>query len=58
MYISCLACNTVKQVRLKNMTVSRDEDFFEGLNILISTFCVCADGFQGLSKLFTILQNY
>ncbi len=24
--------------------------FVEGLNILISTFCVCADGFQGLSK--------
>jgi hypothetical protein len=31
---------------------SRDEYFFEGLNILISTFCVCADGFQGLSKTF------
>jgi hypothetical protein len=26
--------------------------FFEGLNIFISTFCVCADGFQGLSKDF------
>ncbi len=26
--------------------------FFKGLNILISTFCVCADGFQGLSKAF------
>ena len=26
--------------------------FFECLNILISTFCVCADGFQGLSKGF------
>jgi hypothetical protein len=25
---------------------------FEGLNILISTFFVCADGFQGLSKAF------
>jgi hypothetical protein len=25
---------------------------FEGLNISISTFCVCADGFQGLSKVF------
>jgi hypothetical protein len=24
----------------------------EGLNILISIFCVCADGFQGLSKAF------
>jgi hypothetical protein len=26
--------------------------FFEGLNILISTFCACADGFQGLPKAF------
>ncbi len=26
--------------------------FVEGLNILIGTFCVCADGFQGLSKAF------
>jgi hypothetical protein len=26
--------------------------FFEGLNILISTFCVCADVFLGLSKAF------
>ncbi len=25
---------------------------FEGLNILISTFYVCADGFQGLSNAF------
>jgi hypothetical protein len=35
-------------------TVSRDEIdiFFEGLNILISTLCVCSDGFQGLSKAF------
>jgi hypothetical protein len=24
----------------------------EGLNIFISTFCVCADGFQGHSKAF------
>jgi hypothetical protein len=24
----------------------------KGLSILISTFCVCADGFQGLSKAF------
>jgi hypothetical protein len=32
--------------------VSRDGYFFEDLNILISTFCVCADGFQGLSKGF------
>jgi hypothetical protein len=27
-------------------------DIFEGLNILISTLCVCADDFQGLSKDF------
>jgi hypothetical protein len=34
-------------------TVSRDGYFFvEGLSILISTFCVCADGFYGLSKAF------
>ena len=26
--------------------------FFEGLNILFFTFCVCADGFQGLSNYF------
>ena len=34
-------------------TVSRDGYFFiEGLNVFTSTFCVCADGFQGLSKAF------
>ncbi len=33
-------------------TGPRDGYFFESLNILISTFCVCADGFQGLSKAF------
>jgi hypothetical protein len=31
--------------------VSRDVSF-EGLNILTSTFCVCADGFQDLPKAF------
>ncbi len=30
----------------------RVDIFFEGLNILIRTFCVYADGFQGLSKAF------
>jgi hypothetical protein len=37
-----------------NSTVSLQRDsvmrwiiFFEGLNVLNSTFCVCADGFQG-----------
>ncbi len=39
-------------------TVSGDGYFFEGLNILISTFCVYDDGFQGLSKAFTALYNY
>ncbi len=33
-------------------TVSRDGFFLEGLNVLISTFYVCADCFQGLSKAF------
>jgi hypothetical protein len=33
-------------------TVSRDIYFFEGLNILIGTFCECDDGFQDLSKHF------
>jgi hypothetical protein len=33
-------------------TVSRDGYFFGRLNILIGTFCVCADGFQGLRKAF------
>ncbi len=30
--------------------------FFEGLNILISTYCVCADFFQGFSKAFRFLS--
>ncbi len=40
-------------------TMSRDGYFFKGLNIVISliTFCVSADGFQGLFKLFTTLYN-
>jgi hypothetical protein len=33
-------------------TVLRDEYFFECQNILIGTFCVCAEGFQCLSKVF------
>ncbi len=36
-------------------TVSRDGYFFEGPNIWISTFFVCADSFQGLSKAFHYL---
>jgi hypothetical protein len=32
--------------------------FFNVLNILISTFCVFVDGFQGLSKLSTTLYSY
>ncbi len=54
------ACNTAgrtqflikeKRLNLKG-TVSRDGYFFEGLNVLLRTFWVCADGFQGLSKAF------
>ncbi len=33
-------------------TVSPDGYFFEVLNILISTFGVCADGFRALSRVF------
>jgi len=32
--------------------VSRNGYIFEGLNILMSTFCVCADGIQDISKAF------
>jgi hypothetical protein len=32
--------------------VSQDGYLFKGLNILISTYFVCADGFQGLPKAF------
>ncbi len=38
-------------------TLPRDGYFFEGLNIVISTFWVWADGFQGLSKDFLFLWN-
>jgi hypothetical protein len=38
--------------------VSRHWYFFEGLNILISTFCVCPDDFKIFQKLFTTLSNY
>jgi hypothetical protein len=33
-------------------TMTRDGYFFKGLNILFSTFCVRADGFQDLIKAF------
>jgi hypothetical protein len=43
-------------------TVSRDVYCFAVLNILNSTFCVCADGFQGLSNAFPhpmqVLSSY
>jgi hypothetical protein len=44
----------VKQQKLLIVkgTVSKHGDFFEGLNILISSFCSCGDGFQGLSEAF------
>ncbi len=38
--------------------MSRDGYFFEGLNILIRIFCVCADGFQGLPKAFHYPYNF
>jgi hypothetical protein len=44
--------DTVHDPALFKETVSQDGYFLEGLNILISTFCVCADGFQGLSTAF------
>jgi hypothetical protein len=42
---------TVQYIYFKG-SVSQEDIFFEGLNILISTFCVYADGFQGISKAF------
>ncbi len=44
---------TVPQHCLKGQCHEMDTVFYKDLNIFISTFCVCADGFQGLSKLFT-----
>jgi hypothetical protein len=43
-----------KQVRIEEAVkaVVTRYIFFEGLNILISSFCVCADGFLGLSRAF------
>ncbi len=38
--------------------MSRDGYFFKGVNILICTFYVCADGFQGFQKLFTTQYNF
>ncbi len=35
-----------------------DEGRREDLNILISTFCVCADFYEVFLKLFTVLSNY
>jgi hypothetical protein len=39
-------------------TMSGDGYFFEGLFILISTFCVCADGFKVLRNLYITLIIY
>ena len=47
--------NTINQHYLVSKikgTGSRNGYFVKGLFILIFTFCVCADGFQGLSKAF------
>jgi hypothetical protein len=40
---------------LSGDSVTRWIYFYEDLNIFISTLCVCADVFQGLSKAFTTL---
>jgi hypothetical protein len=47
-------CPTPTELEMKTVkgAVSRDGYFLEGLNILIGTFCVCADGCQCLSKAF------
>ncbi len=42
-----------QKVRFVKGTVSRDGYFFEDLNLLLNTFCVCSDGFVCLSS-----QNY
>jgi hypothetical protein len=36
-------------------TMSQDGNCLEGLNILISKFCLCADGFHDLSTAFYYL---
>jgi hypothetical protein len=49
-YIQDFSVKLLKEL-LKG-TISQDIYFFRRSNILIITFCVCADGCQGLSKAF------
>ncbi len=42
----------IKEAKTPSHGQCREMGIFEGLNILISTFCVFADGVQGLSKVF------
>ncbi len=35
-------------------TVSRDGYYFGDLNILHSTFCICTDGFTGVTEAFLL----
>jgi hypothetical protein len=35
----------------------KKEQFFEDINIFISTFCVCAYGFQGFSRSFKTFHH-
>ncbi len=44
-------CHEILNMNLKGQCHEKDI-FFEGLYILTSTFCVCADGYYGLSKAF------
>ncbi len=49
-------CTSVYQMLVPHLKGQcREMDIFlkVGLNILCSAFCVCADGFQGLSKAFS-----
>ncbi len=49
--VDCSFCTDSYVLQLKGQCREMDI-FFEGLNILISTFFVCSAGFQGLSKAF------
>jgi len=49
---SCEGRRAGKYSKVIKGTVSRNEIFFGGLNILITTFFECEDCFQSLSKAF------
>jgi hypothetical protein len=48
----------ILKVRVFKGTLSRDGYFFEGLNIVFSTFCVCPDSFKVFQQLFNTIYNY